>query len=175
MKAKSLLFFIKGKVTQHISFYSSPLDSSQKLPCILLPDNEPLLLDVPKPPVPSNSAHSLHSMKSNVSGVSSQWEDHHIPDGAECVQVLVGRTGIFDETKFILIRLQKPLLDFHLTKKRIPIRFIVLIVGPVEANNTFLEMGRVFSSLAINKVTTSTHLFYIKNSCLGFFINALFP
>uniref|UniRef100_A0A914QQY1 Anion exchange protein n=1 Tax=Panagrolaimus davidi TaxID=227884 RepID=A0A914QQY1_9BILA len=102
-------------------------------------------------------------MKSNVSAISSQmWDGHPLPEGSECIQVLVGKTGIFDETKFILIRLLQPLFDFHLTKKRIPIRFIVLIVGPVEANNLFLEMGRVFASLAANKDFLSS-LYSMKN------------
>uniref|UniRef100_A0A914YZ22 Anion exchange protein n=1 Tax=Panagrolaimus superbus TaxID=310955 RepID=A0A914YZ22_9BILA len=111
---------------------SSLANTSFKIPTITFQNDSQTLLDVPKPPVPSSSAHSLHSMKSNFSALSSQWDGHPLPEGSECVQVLVGKTGIFDETK-------------------IPIRFIILIVGPVEANNLFLEMGRVFASLVTNK------------------------
>uniref|UniRef100_A0AC34GS05 Anion exchange protein n=1 Tax=Panagrolaimus sp. ES5 TaxID=591445 RepID=A0AC34GS05_9BILA len=136
--------------------------STLKIPTITFQHDSQPLLDIPKPFVPSNSAHSLHSMKSNLSAFSSQWDGHPLPEGSECVQVLVGKTGIFDETKFILIRLLQPLIDFHLTKKRSPIRFIVLIVGPVEANNLFLEMGRVFASLVTNKDFLST-LYSLKD------------
>ena len=111
-----------------------------------VPEYQPLLT-VPQDPIQRSSFQSYEAL----SDISDSDDDNGILENGECIQILVGRAGIFKTTKFIFIRLNTPLVDKHLTKSKIPIKFFFLIIGPRENNETFLEMGRVIASMCANK------------------------
>lgn len=117
-----------------------------------VPEYEPLLT-VPPDSIKRRSFQSFDSVSSSS---DSDGDSNSYPENCECIQVLVGKAGIFKTTKFILIRLNNPLIDKHLTKKLLPVKFFILIIGPRETNETFLEMGRVMATLCANKQFLTT-------------------
>lgn len=125
---------------------SSSMKSQSTSPEVKVLEYQPLLT------VPGDGFHR-HSFQSfeTISTSDDSEDENEIPDNSQCIQILVGRAGIFKTTKFILIRLNNLLMDKHLTKKKLPIKFFILILGPRENNETFYEMGRVMASLCANQ------------------------
>ena len=134
-----------------------------------VPEYQPLLT-VPQDPIQKSSFQSYEAL----SDINDSDDGEQILEDSECIQVLVGRTGIFKTTKFILIRLNTPLVDKHLTKSKLPIRFFFLIIGPRENNATFLEMGRTMASMCANKqFLTSLYQLTSKEEILSSFDSVL--
>lgn len=74
-----------------------------------------------------------------------------IPHNAEACTVLIGRVDYLSKPAMSFVRLaEKQVLD-NLTEVPLPVRFIFILLGPVESKSDFHEVGRSISTLMSNQ------------------------
>ncbi|XP_041847790.1 anion exchange protein 2a isoform X2 [Melanotaenia boesemani] len=74
-----------------------------------------------------------------------------IPERAEATIVLVGSMGFLDQSCMAFVRLQEAVQLESVLELPVPVRFLVLLLGPPSANMDHHQMGRFISTLMSDK------------------------
>lgn len=73
-----------------------------------------------------------------------------IPEGAEATTVLVGAVGFLDQPTIAFVRLTKAILMPSITEVPVPVRFMFILLGPLNSDLDYHEVGRSISTLMSN-------------------------
>ncbi|XP_034254186.1 anion exchange protein 2 isoform X2 [Thrips palmi] len=74
-----------------------------------------------------------------------------IPVGAEATTVLVGSVDFLEQPTIAFVRLSEGALMPTITEVSIPVRFVFILLGPINADMDYHEIGRSLSTLMANK------------------------
>lgn len=74
-----------------------------------------------------------------------------IPVGAEATTVLVGSVDFLEQPTIAFVRLAEGALMPSITEVSIPVRFVFILLGPINADMDYHEIGRSLSTLMANK------------------------
>ncbi len=72
--------------------------------------------------------------------------------GAEGAAVLVGAVNFLDKPALGFVRLKQATILAQVTEIPIPVRFLFLLLGPINAGMDYHEVGRSISTLLSNRV-----------------------
>nr|XP_040028183.1 anion exchange protein 2a isoform X1 [Gasterosteus aculeatus aculeatus] len=76
----------------------------------------------------------------------------NFPERAEATVVLVGSVGFLEQPSMAFVRLQEAVLLDSILEVPVPVRFLILLLGPPTANIDYHQIGRSISTLMSDKL-----------------------
>ncbi|VDN06138.1 unnamed protein product [Thelazia callipaeda] len=73
-----------------------------------------------------------------------------LPIGIETVQIFVGIISTLTKAHFVMLRLKEPTLYTEILDGEVPVRFIIVILGPDQSDVSYHEVGRSIATLMTN-------------------------
>lgn len=104
-----------------------------------------LVIDMKEETTYSSSTEDLNKKGTNDTILK------RIPVGAEALTVLVGSVDFLEQPTIAFVRLAEGSLMPAITEVSIPVRFIFILLGPVNADMDYHEIGRSLSTLMANQ------------------------
>lgn len=104
-----------------------------------------LVIDMKEETTYSSSTEDLNKKGTNDSILK------RIPTGAEATTVLVGSVDFLEQPTIAFVRLAEGILMPSITEVSIPVRFVFILLGPVNADMDYHEIGRSLSTLMANE------------------------
>ncbi|MCP9266272.1 Anion exchange protein [Dirofilaria immitis] len=107
---------------------------------------------------PSKQSTTAHFMSDSLGKVRTHSLELHkgedilrkLPVGTETAQIFVGVIPNLTKTHFVMLRLSEPTTMPEILDGEVPLRFVVVILGPSQPDVSYHEMGRSIATLMTN-------------------------
>lgn len=76
-----------------------------------------------------------------------------------CVSMCLGCVEFLEQPAMAFVRLNEAVLLESVLEVPVPVRFIFVLLGPSQSNMDYHEIGRSFSTLMSDKVSSRTSIF----------------
>ncbi|VDK84007.1 unnamed protein product, partial [Onchocerca ochengi] len=129
-------------------------------------ENSTLFPDLPTVPAaqeklclnPLKQSTTAHFISDSLGKVRTHSSELHkgedilrkLPEGTETAQIFVGVIPNLTKTHFVMLRLSEPTTMPEILDGEVPLRFVVVILGPSQPDVSYHEMGRSIATLMTN-------------------------
>ncbi|GCC39357.1 hypothetical protein chiPu_0022857, partial [Chiloscyllium punctatum] len=113
-------------------------------------------------PFPRNVTQSPFCLQKHFRSPSSRHSERHkrkaeqrlmekIPENAEATVVLIGTLAFLEQPTMAFVRLSEAVFLESVLEVSVPVRFIFILLGPMQSNMDYHEIGRSISTLMSDK------------------------